>query len=163
MRNWSLQVGQAQDLSLAARCGYQATRVLVQTDEVYTVETQNQWKTNRGAEAVDGDGDADGDADTDGDGVMDDADTCPDTPNGENVNSNGCSDSQEDTDGDGVVNSKDYCPEDTAESLSKGIAANGCPKQSDADGTPDYRDSCPDTPKGVKVDNLGCPLSALGR
>lgn len=68
-----------------------------------------------------------------------------------------------DTDGDGVINSKDYCPEDTAETLSKGIAVNGCPKQSDADGTPDYRDNCPGTPKGVKVDNLGCPLSAFGR
>ena len=33
-------------------------------------------------------------ADSDGDGVMDNADTCPDTPNGETVDSNGCSDSQ---------------------------------------------------------------------
>ncbi|MBE9540811.1 MAG: thrombospondin type 3 repeat-containing protein, partial [Proteobacteria bacterium] len=68
---------------------------------------------------------------------------------------NGC---EFDTDGDGVINSKDYCPEDTVETLSKGVAVNGCPKQSDADGTPDYRDNCPDTPKGVKVDNLGCPM-----
>ena len=71
------------------------------------------------------------------------------------VDENGC---EFDTDGDGVINSKDYCPEDTAETLSKGIAVNGCPKHSDADGTPDYRDNCPGTPKGVIVDNLGCPL-----
>ena len=71
------------------------------------------------------------------------------------VDNNGC---EFDTDGDGIVNSKDYCPEDTSEALSKGVAANGCPKQSDADGTPDYRDHCPDTPTGVKVDHLGCPL-----
>jgi len=76
------------------------------------------------------------------------------------VDENGC---ELDTDGDGVINSKDYCPDDTAETLSEGIAANGCPKQSDADGTPDYRDNCPGTPKGIKVDNLGCPLSAPGR
>lgn len=75
------------------------------------------------------------------------------------VDENGC---EFDTDGDGIINSKDYCPEDTAETLSKGVAVNGCPKQSDADGTPDYRDDCPDTPKGVKVDNRGCPLPASG-
>lgn len=68
-----------------------------------------------------------------------------------------------DTDGDGVIDSQDYCPVDTPESLSKGVAANGCPKQSDADGTPDYRDKCPDTPKGVKVDNVGCPLPAAAK
>ena len=71
------------------------------------------------------------------------------------VDENGC---EFDTDGDGIINSKDYCPEDTAETLSKGIAVNGCPKHSDADGTPDYRDDCPDTPKGVKVNHLGCPV-----
>ena len=117
--------------------------------------------------------------DADADGVADNLDKCPNTAQLKKlpadfkyavavdperlkpgakafpVDENGC---EFDTDGDGVINSKDYCPEDTAESLSKGIAANGCPKQSDADGTPDYRDNCPDTPKGVKVDNLGCPM-----
>ena len=71
------------------------------------------------------------------------------------VDKNGC---EPDMDGDGVIDSQDYCPDDTAETLSKGIAVNGCPKQSDSDGTPDYRDNCPDTPRGVKVDNLGCPV-----
>ena len=33
---------------------------------------------------------------------MDDMDTCPDTPEGEDVDENGCSDSQKDSDGDGV-------------------------------------------------------------
>lgn len=118
-------------------------------------------------------------ADADHDGVSDEFDKCPDTaqlkklpadfkygvavdperlkPNAKAfpVDENGC---EFDTDGDGVINSKDYCPQDTAESISKGVAVNGCPKQSDADGTPDYRDNCPGTPKGVKVDNLGCPL-----
>lgn len=117
--------------------------------------------------------------DTDADGVADKLDKCPNTVQLKKlptdfkygvavdperlklgakafpVDENGY---EFDTDGDGVINSKDYCPEDTAETLSKGIAVNGCPKHSDADGTPDYRDNCSDTPKGIKVDNLGCPL-----
>ena len=117
--------------------------------------------------------------DTDADGVADHLDKCPNTAQLKKlpadfkfavavdperlkqeakafpVDKHGC---EFDTDGDGVMNSKDYCPDDTAETLSKGIAANGCPKQSDADGTPDYRDNCPDTPKGVKLDSLGCPV-----
>ena len=122
--------------------------------------------------------------DADADGVVDKLDKCPNTaqlkklpadfkygvavdperlkPGAKafSVDEDGC---EFDTDGDGVINSKDYCPEDTAETLRKGVAVNGCPKQSDADGTPDYRDNCPGTPQGVKVDNLGCPLSAVGR
>lgn len=117
--------------------------------------------------------------DADADGVADQFDICPDTaqlkklpadfkygvavdqerlkpgPKAFPVDKDGC---EFDTDGDGVINSKDYCPEDTALTLSKGVAANGCPKQSDADGTPDYRDNCPDTPRGVKVDSLGCAV-----
>jgi len=117
--------------------------------------------------------------DADADGVADKLDRCPNTAQLKKlpadfkygvavdaerlkpgakafpVDEDGC---EFDTDGDGVINSKDFCPEDTAATLSKGIAVNGCPKQSDADGTPDYRDNCPDTPKGVRVDNLGCPV-----
>ena len=117
--------------------------------------------------------------DADADGVVDKLDKCPNTAQLKKlpadfkysvavdperlkpeakafpVDENGC---EFDTDGDGIINSKDYCPENTAETLSKGVADNGCPKQSDADGTPDYRDNCPDTPKGLKVDNLGCPM-----
>ena len=32
---------------------------------------------------------------------------------------------------------------------------------SDGDGVPDYRDKCPDTPRGVAVDQDGCPLPVV--
>ena len=38
----------------------------------------------------------------------------------------------------------------------------GCPLDSDGDGVADYMDKCPDTPKGVKVDKNGCPLDTDG-
>jgi OOP family OmpA-OmpF porin len=40
----------------------------------------------------------------------------------------------------------------------KGVAVDdkGCPPDSDGDGVPDYLDKCPDTPKGAKVDEHGC-------
>jgi OOP family OmpA-OmpF porin len=38
----------------------------------------------------------------------------------------------------------------------------GCPLDSDGDGVPDYLDQCSDTPKGVKVDEKGCPLDTDG-
>ena len=47
--------------------------------------------------------------DIDRDGVMDDVDTCPNTPTEVNVNSTGCSLSQIDTDGDGVNDDVDTC------------------------------------------------------
>jgi outer membrane protein OmpA-like peptidoglycan-associated protein len=36
------------------------------------------------------------------------------------------------------------------------------PRDSDGDGVPDDRDKCPGTPKGVKVDEMGCPLDSDG-
>lgn len=36
------------------------------------------------------------------------------------------------------------------------------PADADGDGVPDYRDKCPDTPKGVAVDEHGCPLDSDG-
>jgi len=36
------------------------------------------------------------------------------------------------------------------------------PKDSDGDGVPDFKDQCPDTPKGVSVDDKGCPLDSDG-
>ena len=33
---------------------------------------------------------------------------------------------------------------------------------SDRDGVPDDRDKCPDTPRGVKVDSMGCPIDTDG-
>ncbi len=42
------------------------------------------------------------------------------------------------------------------------VDAVGCPLDADGDGVPDYLDKCPGTPKGVKVDAAGCPLDADG-
>lgn len=36
----------------------------------------------------------------------------------------------------------------------------GCPLDSDNDGVPDYLDQCPDTPTGVEVGEDGCPLDS---
>jgi len=46
----------------------------------------------------------------------------------------------------------------------KGLAVDefGCPIDSDHDGVPDYLDKCPNTPKGVPVDKNGCPLDSDG-
>jgi OOP family OmpA-OmpF porin len=46
----------------------------------------------------------------------------------------------------------------------KGVQVDkvGCPLDTDGDGIPDYEDKCPDTPKGVKVDEVGCPLDTDG-
>ncbi|MDD5722917.1 MAG: OmpA family protein [Syntrophales bacterium] len=38
----------------------------------------------------------------------------------------------------------------------------GCPLDSDGDGVPDHLDKCPGTPEGVKVDSRGCPLDSDG-
>ncbi len=42
------------------------------------------------------------------------------------------------------------------------VDAVGCPLDSDGDGVPDYLDKCPNTPKGVKVDAAGCPVDSDG-
>jgi hypothetical protein len=42
------------------------------------------------------------------------------------------------------------------------VDAVGCPIDTDGDGVPDYLDKCPRTPKGVKVDAEGCPLDTDG-
>ncbi|KPA13780.1 flagellar motor protein MotB [Candidatus Magnetomorum sp. HK-1] len=41
----------------------------------------------------------------------------------------------------------------------RGILVNdyGCPKDTDADGVYDSNDQCPTTPKGIVVDEMGCP------
>jgi OOP family OmpA-OmpF porin len=120
-------------------------------------------------------------SDGDHDGVPDNKDRCPNSvqvkkvdpsfsyaaaisparlskePQSHPVDNNGC---EFDKDGDGVKDSADYCPDDAKEALAAGIAPNGCPKQSDSDGTPDYRDKCPNTPKSVRTDALGCPVTS---
>jgi OOP family OmpA-OmpF porin len=42
------------------------------------------------------------------------------------------------------------------------VDAVGCPLDSDGDGVPDYLDECPGTPKGVEVDAKGCPIDSDG-
>ncbi len=42
------------------------------------------------------------------------------------------------------------------------VDAVGCPLDSDGDGVPDYLDKCPGTPKGVEVDANGCPIDTDG-
>ena len=46
----------------------------------------------------------------------------------------------------------------------KGVKVDerGCPLDTDGDGVPDYLDECPGTPKGVEVDEKGCPLDTDG-
>jgi len=45
----------------------------------------------------------------------------------------------------------------------EGVVVNsvGCPVDSDKDSVPDGLDKCPDTPMGVKIDQFGCPLPDL--
>ena len=99
--------------------------------------------------------------DADKDGVIDDKDTCADTPEGATVDTNGCADSQKDTDGDGVKDDKDTCA-DTTEGAT--VDANGCAdsqKDTDGDGVSDDLDTCADTTEGVTVDENGCLVNAL--
>lgn len=44
----------------------------------------------------------------------------------------------------------------------RGVVVNsvGCPLDSDGDGVPDYKDNCPGTPAGAKVDSRGCQIMA---
>jgi OOP family OmpA-OmpF porin len=46
----------------------------------------------------------------------------------------------------------------------KGVQVDsvGCPLDSDGDGVPDYLDKCPGTPRGAPVDSDGCPLDSDG-
>ena len=94
--------------------------------------------------------------DADKDGVIDDKDTCADTPEGATVDTNGCADSQKDTDGDGVKDDKDTCA-DTPEGAT--VDTNGCAdsqKDTDGDGVKDDKDTCADTTEGATVDANGC-------
>ncbi|OLO06395.1 flagellar motor protein MotB [Salinicola sp. MH3R3-1] len=42
------------------------------------------------------------------------------------------------------------------------VDAVGCPLDTDGDGVPDYMDECPGTPAGVEVNAQGCPLDSDG-
>jgi outer membrane protein OmpA-like peptidoglycan-associated protein len=79
--------------------------------------------------------------DSDRDGVPDDADSCPDTPWGDQVDAKGCS--------TGKIAAKDV-----GQSAKKNLE----PRDKDGDSVVDTMDQCPRTPAGVKVDNKGCWL-----
>lgn len=55
-------------------------------------------------------------------------------------------------------------PNDKCPDTPKGVKVDsvGCPLDTDGDGVPDYLDKCPGTPAGVKVDKAGCPLDTDG-
>ena len=40
------------------------------------------------------------------------------------------------------------------------VDAVGCPVDSDGDGVADYQDRCPNTPTGARVNNQGCPMDS---
>ena len=81
--------------------------------------------------------------DADGDAVLDDADQCPSTPEGEPVYSTGCSDSETDDDEDGIMNDMDACPNTMP---NESVDANGCSQSQlddDNDGVNNAADLCP--------------------
>jgi OOP family OmpA-OmpF porin len=57
-----------------------------------------------------------------------------------------------------------YDHEDKCPDTPKGVEVDevGCPLDTDGDGVYDYKDRCPNTPKGVEVDKHGCPLDTDG-
>ena len=94
--------------------------------------------------------------DLDSDGVLDDADQCDSTPEGEPVYATGCSESETDTDMDGVMDDVDQCANTPT---SESVDANGCSesqKDDDADTVNNVLDLCPNTPNGETVDADGC-------
>lgn len=52
--------------------------------------------------------------------------------------------------------------EDLCPNTPRGVIVDetGCPVDSDADGVPDGLDACPNTPQGAMVDERGCPLDS---
>ena len=97
---------------------------LAKGETIITVITANDSITSSVNVVVSVDGDQDG--------VIDENDTCADTPEGATVDANGCADSQKDTDGDGVKDDKDTYA-DTPEWTQ--VDLNGCPMGSVWTGT----------------------------
>ncbi|MCH7840658.1 MAG: thrombospondin type 3 repeat-containing protein, partial [Planctomycetes bacterium] len=93
--------------------------------------------------------------DADSDGIPDGCDDCPNDPDN-------------DADGDGVCGDVDACPgfDDNQDSDGDGTpdGCDECPfdpdNDADGDGVCGNLDQCPDTPKGIQVDDVGCPSSA---
>ena len=121
---------------------------LAKGETIITVVTAKDSITNSVKVVVSADGDQDG--------VIDDKDTCADTPEGATVDTHGCADSQKDTDSDGVKDDIDTCV-DTLEGAT--VDSHGCAnsqKDTDGDGVKDDMDTCVDTPEGATVDANGC-------
>jgi len=94
--------------------------------------------------------------DADSDGVMDEADLCDTTPEGEPVYATGCSESETDDDLDGIMNDKDLCPDTPT---TQTVDSDGCAesqKDADNDGVNNVLDLCDGTPTGETVDADGC-------
>ena len=82
----------------------------------------------------DADSEPEPDSDSDNDGVMDPADSCPDTPTTHTVDSNGCSTSQKDTDSDTVTDNLDSCPGTIDVSSVDRFGCSDLQRDSDGDG-----------------------------
>ena len=126
---------------------------LAKGETIITVITANDSITSSVNVVVSVDGDQDG--------VIDDKDTCADTPEGATVDTHGCADSQKDTDSDGVKDDIDTCV-DTLEGAT--VDSHGCAnsqKDTDGDGVKDDKDTCADTSEGSQVDLNGCPMGSV--
>tara|TARA_R110000868_G_scaffold12514_1_gene59778 strand:- start:3556 stop:5841 length:2286 start_codon:yes stop_codon:yes gene_type:complete len=99
--------------------------------------------------------------DDDNDGILNNEDTCPNTPTGETVNTSGCSQSQLDDDNDGINNTIDQCPNTP---IGEAVNSSGCSQSQlddDNDGINNTIDQCPNTPNNTTVNSNGCSGSQL--
>jgi outer membrane protein OmpA-like peptidoglycan-associated protein len=118
--------------------------------------------------------------DQDQDGVIDDKDTCPNTPLGSDIDGKGCVvekiEPLADNDEDGIPDVYDDCANTPPKTT---VDRRGCPpkipapvqealgsepiitiiEDSDFDGVPTRLDACPNTAAGLKVDSTGCVIS----
>jgi len=108
--NWK-----SSDESIATVTQEGIVTAIAKGEAIITVMTGKDSIANTAKVVVNTDGDKDG--------IIDENDTCADTPEGATVDTNGCADSQKDTDSDGVKDDKDTCA-DTAEGAE--VDENGC-------------------------------------
>ena len=97
--------------------------------------------------------------DGDKDGIIDEDDTCADTPEGAAVDTNGCADSQKDTDEDGVTDDLDTCADTSSGETADSSGCSDSQKDADGDGVTDDKDTCADTAEGAEVDENGCVIT----
>jgi len=91
--------------------------------------------------------------DDDRDGIINSADSCPNTALNNPVKSNGCASSQLDSDQDGINDAFDRCSETPPGAP---IDSSGCSLDADLDGVADIDDFCADTSAGEVVNEFGC-------